>query len=146
MLSSKIFSRWHNEIFFFFFPENKIWHFIQIVSMTIYMKCQILFSGKNKHNITNLSCAELAQGVIKVNSISLKLTHQLSLDGNCLELSQTYFPIKKREYAKFQNSVMRDVGFTRQKHAQNHEVGTDRQTGEGKFCSPPPLETSVGDN
>ena len=30
------------------------------------MKCQILFSGKNKKNITNLSSAELAQRVVKV--------------------------------------------------------------------------------
>ena len=29
------------------------------------MKCQILFSGKNKKNITNLSTAELAQIVVK---------------------------------------------------------------------------------
>ena len=28
----KIFNRRHNEIFFLFFPENKIWHFIQIIS------------------------------------------------------------------------------------------------------------------
>ena len=33
---------------------------------TICMKCQILFSGKNKKNIINLSSAELAQGVVKV--------------------------------------------------------------------------------
>ena len=36
---------------FLFFPENRIWHFLQIVSITpleaICMKCQILFSGKN---------------------------------------------------------------------------------------------------
>ena len=25
----KIFSRWHIEIFFLFFPENKSWHFMQ---------------------------------------------------------------------------------------------------------------------
>ena len=31
------------------------------------MKCQILFSGKNKGNITKLSSAELAQRVLKVN-------------------------------------------------------------------------------
>ena len=30
------------------------------------MKCQNLFSGKNKKNIINLSSAELAQGVVKV--------------------------------------------------------------------------------
>ena len=32
------------------------------------MKCQILFSGKNKKNIINLSSAENAQRVVKVNS------------------------------------------------------------------------------
>ena len=31
------------------------------------MKCQILFSGKNKKNIINLSSAENAQRVVKVN-------------------------------------------------------------------------------
>ena len=28
----KIFSSWHIEIFFLFSPENRIWHFMQIVS------------------------------------------------------------------------------------------------------------------
>ena len=31
------------------------------------MKCQILFSGKNKKNIINLPSAENAQRVVKVN-------------------------------------------------------------------------------
>ena len=31
------------------------------------MKCQILFSGENKKNITSLSSAELAKRVVKVN-------------------------------------------------------------------------------
>ena len=31
------------------------------------MKCQILFSGKNKKNVINLSSAENAQRVVKVN-------------------------------------------------------------------------------
>ena len=34
---------------------------------TIDMKCQILFSGKNKKNINNLSSAELPKRVVKVN-------------------------------------------------------------------------------
>ena len=34
------------------------------------MKCQILFSGKNKKNIINLSSAENAQRVVKVKVIS----------------------------------------------------------------------------
>ena len=32
------------------------------------MKCQNLFSGKNKKNITSLSSAELAQLLVKVNT------------------------------------------------------------------------------
>ena len=35
------------------------------------MKCQILFSGKNKKNIINLSSAENAQRVVKVKHIVL---------------------------------------------------------------------------
>ena len=33
------------------------------------MKCQILFSGKNKKNIINLSSAENAQRVVKVKIV-----------------------------------------------------------------------------
>ena len=60
--------------FFLFLPENRIWHFMQIVSKgieTICMKCQILFSGENKQNITNLSSAELAQRVVMVSRVIL---------------------------------------------------------------------------
>ena len=35
------------------------------------MKCQILFSRKNKKNISNLSSAELAKRVVKVKSVHL---------------------------------------------------------------------------
>ena len=35
---------------------------------TICMKCQILFSGKNKKNIVNWSSAELAQRVVEVKN------------------------------------------------------------------------------
>ena len=38
----KVFSRQHIEIFFLFFLENKIWHFMQIVS-----------NGDNLHEISN---------------------------------------------------------------------------------------------
>ena len=47
----KIFSRRHVEIYLVFFLESRFWHFMQIVlspQETICMKCQILFSGKNK--------------------------------------------------------------------------------------------------
>ena len=36
------------------------------------MKCRILFSGKNKKNIINLSSAENAQRVVKVKVIHYK--------------------------------------------------------------------------
>ena len=35
------------------------------------MKYQILFSGKNKKNITILTSAGLAQGLVKVNSSNI---------------------------------------------------------------------------
>ena len=35
------------------------------------MKSQILFSGKNKKNIINLSSDELAKGAVKVKVLSL---------------------------------------------------------------------------
>ena len=37
------------------------------MTQTICMKCQILFSGEKKKNIINLSSAENAQKVVKVN-------------------------------------------------------------------------------
>ena len=37
------------------------------------MKCQILFTGKNKKNIINLSSAENAQRVVKVNFLDIPL-------------------------------------------------------------------------
>ena len=44
---------------------------------TICMKCRILFSGKNKKNIINLSSAENAQRVVKVklNACFLEYGH-----------------------------------------------------------------------
>ena len=39
---SKIFSRWHIWIFFLFFSENRIWHFMQIA-----------YAGNNKHEKSN---------------------------------------------------------------------------------------------
>ena len=63
----KIFSRRHFEIFFLF--SQKTGNDISCKSSpkeTICMKCQILFSGKNKKNIINLSSAENAQRVVKV--------------------------------------------------------------------------------
>ena len=61
--------RWRTEIFLLLFPENRFWHFKHIVSETICMKCQILFSGKNKKKFINLSSAEFAYRVVKVNTL-----------------------------------------------------------------------------
>ena len=89
------FSRQHFEIFFLLFPENWLWHFMQIafskddlhemskhIKQTICMKCQSLFSGKNKKNIINLLSAEFAQRVVKVK--------QRSLCNNCNKDYQTF--------------------------------------------------------
>ena len=40
------------------------------------MKCQILFSGKNKKNIINLPSAENAQRVVKVNKMSERISEE----------------------------------------------------------------------
>ena len=45
---SKICSRRHSKLFLLFFRGNKSWHFMWIVCQTIHMKCQDLFSLKNK--------------------------------------------------------------------------------------------------
>ena len=57
-----IFSRQHNEIFYF---SQKTGFDISGKLDTIYMKCQILFSGKN---IINLWSAELAQRKVRVEA------------------------------------------------------------------------------
>ena len=43
------------------------------------MKCQILFSGKNKEDIINLSSPDFAQRVVKVMGIGYTWVHFLSL-------------------------------------------------------------------
>ena len=65
--------------FSYFFPENRIWHFMQIVSLgdslhemsnpakeTVCMKCQILFSGKNKKNISKCRLLKILPRVLSV--------------------------------------------------------------------------------
>ena len=72
-------------LFFLFFPENRIWHFMQIVSLgdnlhemsnpvfwekeTICMKCQILFSGKNKKNISKCRLLKILPRVLSVKQV-----------------------------------------------------------------------------
>ena len=47
------------------FPENSLLHFMQIV----FIRCLSLFYGKNKKNMISLPSSELAQRVVKVNSL-----------------------------------------------------------------------------
>ena len=65
-----IISRQHFD-FFSYFSHRKGFHIsCKLFPMeTIGMKCQILFSGKNKKNVINLSSAEFAQRVAKVNKV-----------------------------------------------------------------------------
>ena len=44
------------------------------------MKCQILSSGKNKKNAINLSSAELAWRVIKINIRTIRTLPNIALD------------------------------------------------------------------
>ena len=54
-------------IFFLFSPRKVLTVHANYLQWTIFMKCQMLFSGKNAKNIIILSSAELAQRVVKVN-------------------------------------------------------------------------------
>ena len=55
------------------------------------MKCQILFSGKNKKNITNLLSAELVQRVVTVKQAVYVGLHLLHLQ---------YEPVHDKTYNK----------------------------------------------
>ena len=78
LILSTLISR-HFEIFVSFSPGNRTSHFhletvfdasCKVSSMEkmeiIFMKCQILFFGKNKKNITILLSVEFAQRMLKV--------------------------------------------------------------------------------
>ena len=54
------------------------------------MKCQILFSGKNKKNIINLSSAENAQRVVKVNDQTNQLFQGLARGHNKYFMGNQY--------------------------------------------------------
>ena len=58
------------------------------------MKCQILFCGENKKNITNMSSAELAKRVVKVKTISSICAYK-----NILFISPLAYKIILLDYA-----------------------------------------------
>ena len=110
---SKIFSRRYIEISFIFFPENKIWHFKQIVSLeTICMKCQNLFSGKNKKYITNLFSAELAQKMVKVK-------YKLSLQYYSFSIFSTLW--RKSNSLKYQLLILNSAS-ENLKHMHRYKI------------------------
>ena len=57
----KIFSSRYFEIFFLFFPENRVWHFMQVVSIgdNLHEMSQPVI-WENKKNVISLSSAEFA--------------------------------------------------------------------------------------
>ena len=54
--------------FFLFFPDNRIWHFMQIVSCC--MKYQSYFLGKNKKNISNCCLMKFLPSILSANTLS----------------------------------------------------------------------------
>ena len=44
------------------------------------MECQILFTGKNKKNIINLSFAENAHRVVKVNKFTVIVSRNIAIE------------------------------------------------------------------
>ena len=57
------------------------------------MKCLILFSGKNKKNITTLSSAELAKRVVKVKEyLMIQLTLIISKSKGLSEIIEDICP------------------------------------------------------
>ena len=58
---------WEIFFFLFFMQETEVDISCKLSPLeTICIKCQILFSGKNKKNVINLLSAELAQRMVKV--------------------------------------------------------------------------------
>ena len=81
-IPGKIFSRRHFEIFFLFFSQETGFeiscqlsplHAMQLSQLeTTGKKFQILILGKNEKYIINMSCAEFAQRVVKVEQFHMK--------------------------------------------------------------------------
>ena len=81
-MMGKNFSRWHFGIFLLFFLENRIWHFMQIVS------------GDNLHEmsdpILNLSSAESAHSEVSVKLVS---TNEQQINKLLSTTNFPFFPL-----------------------------------------------------
>ena len=69
------------------------------------MKCQILFSGKNKKNMINLTSAELIHKVETINPKSRKFN--LSADNNL-----TYFSMNTGPDMSYEKSPVKTIHMT----------------------------------
>ena len=47
------------------FPENRIWHFMQIVSLEV--QCRILFSGENEKKDFKMSSVDFFSSMLSIN-------------------------------------------------------------------------------
>ena len=70
---SKSFGGWYFEIFVIFFPENRIWHFMQIVSTgdNLHEMSDPVFWKKKIKESISLAYAELAKIVVRLNNAGL---------------------------------------------------------------------------
>ena len=98
MLSTlgKKFSRRHFEIFFLFFQKIGFGISYKLSPLeTVCLKCQSLFTWKNKKNVINLLSADFAQGVVKprvkvkVELLKSFLIFAFNKVMNCLGLKVT---------------------------------------------------------
>ena len=88
----KNFSRQHFEIFFLFFPVNRLWHFKQIVSLgdNLHGMSKPIFLEKQEIFFISLLSADVAQKVVKVK-VSLKLQKLLTFFQQKLSMYLPYF-------------------------------------------------------
>ena len=90
------------EICFLFLLENRLWHFMQIVSIWVNLHDNVkaCFLEKNKKNIICLSSSELAKRMVKVKVPYLWLRKPLIhtvISLSCLNLSQAFLQKKKKK-------------------------------------------------
>ena len=93
-MHGKNFSTRHFEIFFLFSPENRLWHFKQVVSLGVncHENVKVYFSGKNKNRIDKLQLLNYSTLLLNVHFIKFdpsvkikkKKKHTCAYVRNCL--------------------------------------------------------------
>ena len=82
------FSRQHIEIIFLFFPESRIWHYMQSVSNLLEMSNHIFW--KNKKNIISLLSAEFVNRLLSVNDYYWKICHKYMIIWQLMNTFNVY--------------------------------------------------------